>query len=247
MFKKKQPSPQARPIASTFQIIEAYKTIRTNLLFTLSTSESKVVVISGAEPNAGKSTVSSNLAITMAQTGAKVLLIDGDMRKPSQHKTFRVKRNNGLSMILSGLLSFEECVCREVAKGLDLIPSGSIPPNPSELLGSAAMDDFLTEMQKHYDYIFVDMPPLGVVSDALVVGSKVAGVVLVSRQHQTTYEELERAVESIRDVQETLLGVIITDMKTDERTYGRYDRYRYYKYYNYAYSSAPSVPNGESR
>lgn len=245
MFKKKTASAQARPIASTFQIVEAYKAIRTNLLFALSTSESKVVVISGAEPNAGKSTVASNLSITMAQTGAKVLLIDGDMRKPSQHKTFRIKRSNGLSMILSGLMTFEDCVCREVAKGLDLVPSGSIPPNPSELLGSPAMEAFLNDMQKQYDYIFIDMPPLGVVSDALVVGSKAAGLVLVCRQRQTTYEELQRTVESIRDVQETVLGVVITDMKTDESTYGRHDHYRYYKYYNYSYTSAES--SGETR
>ena len=123
MPKKPTANNGQRPIASTFQIVEAYKTIRTNLLFTLAPSKNKIVIISSAEPNAGKSTVSCNLAITMAQTGARVVLIDADLRKPSQHKTFRVKKTNGLSRILSGQLTFEDCVCREVARGLDLLPS----------------------------------------------------------------------------------------------------------------------------
>jgi capsular exopolysaccharide synthesis family protein len=243
MDNRKSTPGNNRPIASTFQIVEAYKTIRTNLLFALATSESKVVIISGAEPNAGKSTAASNLAITMAQTGARVLLIDGDMRRPSQHRTFRVKRSNGLSMILSGLLTFEDCLCHEVAKGLDLIPSGSIPPNPSELLGSPAMDELLHKAQEMYDYVFVDMPPLGVVSDALVVGSKAAGIILVCRQRQTTYEELKLAVESVQDVQENVLGIIITDMKQSGRSYGRNDHSRYYKRYDYSYTSDPANGN----
>ncbi|MBR2337906.1 MAG: CpsD/CapB family tyrosine-protein kinase [Clostridia bacterium] len=237
MAKQKSNLP-TRPIASTFQIVEAYKAIRTNLLFALATANSKVVIISSAEPNAGKSTAASNLAITMAQTGARVLLIDADMRKPSQHKVFRLKKANGLSMILSGLMTYEECVCREVAKGLDLITCGTLPPNPSELLGSEAMGNFLSEMQEHYDYIFVDTPPLCVVSDALVLSDKAAGIVLVCRQRQTTYEELQHAVDNVKDVQGNLLGAVITDMKENGRTYGKYDRYKYYKSYDYSYTSA---------
>ncbi len=243
MSKKSLSPRQPAPIASTFQIVEAYKAIRTNLLFALSTGENKVVAISSAEPNAGKSTTAANLAITMAQTGARVLLIDGDLRKPSLHKTFRLNRTNGLSMILSGLLSVDECICRDVAKNLDFIPSGSIPPNPSELLGSAAMDQLLDEASKTYDYIFLDMPPLGVVSDALIVGSKTAGIVLVCRQRQTTYEELQNAIDNINEVGETLLGVVITNIRRDLNSYGRYAKYRYYKYYNYSYTSEPSSEN----
>ncbi len=237
---KKTATRQPAPIASTFQIVEAYKTARTNLLFALSTSENKVVAISSAEPNAGKSTSAANLAITMAQTGARVLLIDGDLRKPSLHKTFRLNRANGLSMILSGLLPLEECICREVAKNLDFIPSGSIPPNPSELLGSPTMDRLLEDVSKKYDYIFLDMPPLGVVSDALIAGSKTAGIVLVCRQRQTTYEELQNAVDSIAEVGENLLGVVVTNIRRDAHAYGSYSKYRYYKYYNYSYTADSS-------
>ncbi len=126
-----------------FRVAEAYRMIRTNLLFTLANAKSKTVVFSSVEPSAGKSTLCSNLAIVMAQTGAKVLLIDADMRKPVQHRNFRVAKTMGLSKILGNLNSFEECVQRDMVTGLDLIPSGSIPPNPSELLGPARMKALL--------------------------------------------------------------------------------------------------------
>ena len=236
MHNQKSSSGQ-RPIASTFQIVEAYKTIRTNLLFALGTTDNKVVVISSAEPNAGKSTVSCNLAITMAQTGAHVLLIDADMRKPSQHKTFRVKKSNGLSRLISGQIELEDCLCREVARGLDLIPSGSLPPNPSELLSSEAMRELLERLSLQYDYIFIDTPPIGVVADSLVLSEITAGTVLVTRQGQTTYEELQSAMESIKNVNGNLLGVVISDMRENPRCYGRYEKYHYYKAYDYSYSS----------
>ncbi len=231
----------ARPIATTFQIVEAYKTVRTNLLFALAPHQRKIVLFSSAEPNAGKTTTSSNLAVTMAQTGVRVLLIDADLRKPSQHKTFRVKKDNGLSRILSGELSFEDCVCREVARGMDLLPSGVLPPNPSELLASESMDKLLNEVAEQYDYIFIDTPPLCVVSDSLVLCEKAAGTVLVTRQGQTTYEEVRHAVESIRDVQGNLLGVVISDIKDGGRPYSRYERYKYYKAHDYAYTQAPEM------
>lgn len=231
-----------RPIASTFQIVEAYKTIRTNLLFALAPCDKKIIVISSAEPNAGKSTVSCNLAITMAQTGAKVLLIDADMRKPSQHKTFRVRKSNGLSRLLSGQGELDECLCREVARGLDLIPSGSLPPNPSELLSSEAMSDLLDRLSLQYDYIFIDTPPLGVVSDSLVLSEVVAGTVLVTRQGQTTYEELQNATDAIANVDGNLLGVVISDMRENPRTYGRYEKYHYYKAYDYTYQNSTEEP-----
>ena len=236
---KNKSSANARPIATTFQIVEAYKAVRTNLLFALAPHKRKVVLFSSAEPNAGKTTASSNLAITMAQTGASVLLIDADLRKPSQHKTFRVKKNNGLSRILSGELTFNECVCRSVSQGMDLLPSGSLPPNPSELLSSENMDKLLDEVSAQYDYIFIDTPPMCVVSDSLVLCEKSAGTVLITRQGQTTYEELRRAVENVRDVQGNLLGIIISDMKESIRPYSRYERYKYYKAHDYSYTQAP--------
>lgn len=218
-----------------FRVAEAYKMIRTNLLFTLATAESKVVVFSSAEPSAGKSTLCSNLAIVMAQTGAKVLLIDADMRKPVQHRNFRVSKTMGLSKILGNLGSLNECIQRDVVANLDLIPSGTIPPNPSELLGSARMTKLLEEVEAQYDYIFIDSPPLGVVADALVLAPQSAGVVLVARQKQTTYDELDECVDAIKQIDATMLGVVVTDVRFNSAGYMGYDNKRYYRSYNYEY------------
>ncbi len=218
-----------------FRVAEAYKMIRTNLLFTLANASSKIVVFSSAEPGAGKSTLCSNLAIVMAQTGAKVLLIDADMRKPVQHRNFRVSKTLGLSKILGNLNSFGECIQHDVTLNLDLIPSGSIPPNPSELLGSERMKKLLAQVEEHYDYVFIDSPPLGVVADALVIAPQSAGVVLVARQKQTIYDELEKCIDSIKQIDATMLGVVVTDVRSDTAGYMRYDNKRYYRSYNFEY------------
>ena len=237
MNKQKKTTCTPRPIASTFQIVEAYKTVRTNLLFALAAGDNKVVVATSAEPGAGKSTTVANLAITVAQTGAKVLLIDADMRRPSQHKTFHLKKRNGLSLYLAGMLTMEEIIHPEVVAGVDLITSGSIPPNPSELLGSEKMTELLATVREQYDYVFIDTPPIGVVSDALVFGNNIAGILLICRQRMTNYEELSTAVKNVRAVDQTLLGVIITDMKQENRIYKRQNYGRYYKRYDYSYST----------
>lgn len=218
-----------------FRVAEAYKMIRTNLLFTLANAKSKVVIFSSAEPSAGKSTLCSNLAIVMAQTGAKVLLIDADMRKPVQHRNFRVSKSLGLSKILGNLNTFDECVVRGVVPGLDLLPSGSIPPNPSELLGSDKMKSLIAKAEEEYDYIFMDSPPLAVVADALVLAPQSAGVVLVARQKQTTYDELEECIESIKRISAAVLGVVVTDVHATSAGYMRYDSKYYYRSYNYEY------------
>ncbi len=226
---------------TAFRVAEAYKMIRTNLLFTLANAKSKTVVFSSAEPSAGKSTLCANLAIVMAQTGAKVLLIDADMRKPVQHRNFRLTKTMGLSKILGNLNTLEECIRHDVVTGLDLISSGSIPPNPSELLGSDRMKALLDMAEKTYDYIFIDTPPLGVVADALVLAPQAAGVVLVARQRQTTYEDLSECIDSITQIDATMLGVVVTDVRSQVPGYSRYDNKRYYRSYNYEYSRRPKT------
>lgn len=215
-----------------FQVMEAYKMIRTNLLFALSTKESRVVVFSSAEPSAGKSTLSANLAIVMAQTGARVLLIDADLRKPSQHRNFKLSRTMGLSKILGGLATVEECIQRNAKPNVDVILSGPTPPNPSELLGSVRMQHLLERMNEEYDYVFVDMPPLCVVTDALVVAPHTAGLVLVARHNQTVYDEFSEALETVENANLPLLGVVLTDMRVMSAGYSRYSKYNRYNRYN---------------
>lgn len=214
-----------------FRIAEAYKNIRTGLFFSLSTGNQKSIVFSSAEPNTGKSTTCSNLAIAMAQTGARVLLMDADLRRPVQSNIFGVKNTTGLSELLSGLANINDVIYPNVFPKLDLITSGPIPPNPSELLGSENTDRLLHSLAEHYDYIFIDTPPVNVVSDALLFSKKTAGTVLVARQKQTTYRELEKAIESVRTVDSTILGVILTDVKEAEKPYGYSYRYKNYEEY----------------
>lgn len=214
-----------------FQIAEAYKNIRTALFFSLATAKSKAIVISSAEPNTGKSTTCSNLAIAMAQTGARVILLDADLRKSVQHKIFSVPNSSGLSELLSGFTSLNEIIHPNVAPKLDLITAGPAPPNPSELLGSENTDKLLKALEEHYDYIFIDTPPVNVVSDALLFADKTAGTALIARQKQTTYRELARAMDNVKTVGGNVLGVIMTDVKLEEKPYGYYYKYKNYEPY----------------
>ena len=238
MFSKKKQNMSNASVALTaktpFQIVEAYKAVRANLLFSLAVFKEKSVIITSSEPSSGKSTTCSNLAVTMAQTGARVVVVDTDMRKPVQHKIFRVSNNVGLSKLLSGLSSLEDCLYKGVMPNLDLISAGPIPPNPSELLGSERMADLLQVLSQNYDYIFLDAPPVNVVSDSLMFLDKVAGVLLVARQKQTHYEELQRAEESIRNLQGNVLGVVITDVSETNKPYALSKGYKY-KAYDYEY------------
>lgn len=221
---------------SNFHIVEAYKTVRANLLFALSTSKDKIVVLSGAEPSSGKSSTCANLASTMAQTGSRVILLDADMRKPVQHKIFRVSNNNGLSKVLSGLSQPLDAIHENVGPNLDLISSGPIPPNPSELLGSEQMETLLDYLVAQYDYIFFDTPPINVVSDALMLSDKVAGMILVVRQNQTTYDEVQKAIDTIDNLHGNILGVVLSDVDESSKPYSKYSKGKY-GYYQYQYKA----------
>ncbi|GHU83847.1 tyrosine protein kinase [Clostridia bacterium] len=236
LSKKKQKKARYKPSIeeqqindhTQFRVIEAYKTLRTNLLFSLSTANSRTTIISGAEPSSGKSTTSSNLAITIAQTGAKVILIDADMRNPTQHKLFSAPNSPGLSNILGGLCSTEDAII-DVMPNLRLIPAGEIPPNPSELLSSAHMASLLEDLEEQSDYILIDTPPICLITDSLTFIDRTAGMLLVARQNQTTYDMLQKAIDSIKYVNGNLLGLVINDASTEDSNYG-YGSYGYGRY-----------------
>lgn len=217
-----------------FHVVEAYKTVRANLLFTLSTSPERSVILTSSEPDVGKSTASANLALAMAQTGARVLIVDADMRKPVQHKIFRTGNSEGLSKLLSGMCTLPETLRKTSLPNLTLIPAGPIPPNPSELLGSERMAALLAALSGAYDYIFFDSPPVNLVSDSLMFLDKVAGVLLIGRQKHTHYDELNKAAEKIRNLNGNVLGVVITDVAETNKPYASYKNYKY-KSYEYEY------------
>lgn len=216
-----------------FQIVESYKSLRTNLLFTLATAERRSVAITSAESHAGKSTTAANLSIVMAQTNFKVLLIDADMRTPSLDRVFRTGRTNGLSKVLGGMQPLEDAVVKQVAPNLDLLPAGPIPPNPQELLCSGEMASLLKTAEEKYDYIFIDTPSVGIVADALMLTREIAGILLVVREGQTSHDEFRAAVEAIQNenIGGRILGTVLTDVQQKKGTY----KDRYYKSSDYRY------------
>lgn len=209
---------------SSFRTQESYKTIRTNLQFAMAGSDKKSIVISSSFPAEGKSITCANTSITLAQTAKRVLLIDADLRKPTQHKIFRVDNSHGLSTILVGFDKLGEAMHKDVDKNLDLITAGPIPPNPSELLGSNRMDILLEKLNEFYDYIVIDTPPVNVVTDAVVLAAKTAGVALVSRQNITTFDEIKKALDAISFAKAKVLGVIVNDVDLKHKNgyYGDY-------------------------
>ena len=183
---------------TAFRVIETYKSIRTSLMFTLSSGNDNAVLITSAEPNSGKSVTSANLALSFSQTGSKVLLIDCDMRNASQQKIFSVDNTIGLSNVLGGMNTFEETVKKEVKENLDLLTAGQVPPNPSELLGSDNMLELLNKVKGQYEFVFLDCPPVEFVSDTSSLLLHVPQAIIIARQNHAVYGEVIHTVESVK-------------------------------------------------
>ncbi len=225
---------------STFLVREAYNSARTNIIYSLTQQEEggKKILITSASPHEGKTTTCLNLAITFAQTEAKVLIIDADLRKPRINRHLSIDRQNGLSDYLCGLISLDEAIKKCPNHNLDCITSGQIPPNPTELLSSSKMGELLTELAKRYDYIFLDSPPITVVSEAMVMSKYVSGVILVVRQNSTIHESIKRAKTILDMANVKLLGFILNDVNPSRYGYGSgYGRYSYRRSYGYSYGN----------
>lgn len=234
-----------------FNVVESYKTIRTNILFTVAESDKKVIAVSSPNPGEGKSTSAANLAIALAQTGSAVLLIDADMRKPVQNKMFKVKNDEGLSTLIIKKSSMEKSVKSNVIDNLDLLPSGPLPPNPSELLASNSFKELLEQFSRKYDYVVIDTPPINVVSDAMVMKDSTSGILLVVRYAMTTYEELSSCMKQIDFAQANMLGFIMNDVHHNHGTAYYNYKYKYKKYgyggYGYGYGHDPNGDDKESK
>lgn len=218
--------------ASPFYQKEALNTIRTNLLFILAMSEPKTFVISSSLPSEGKTTICSNLAIKLALTDSKVLLMDCDLRKPMIHRLFQLPSEKGITSILCGTNKIEEAKYADVFPNLDIITAGPIVPNPSELLGSSYMTKLLNIVQKEYDFVILDTPPVNVVSDAILVAKQTAGLFLISRLGQSRHDQLRKSIEKCKFANVNILGMIVNDAKNSSlhngyRYYNQYNKYRY--------------------
>jgi capsular exopolysaccharide synthesis family protein len=216
-------------------IVEAYKALRTNLLFSSVDKEVKTVVITSAGPNEGKSRTAANLAIVLAQAGHPTLLVDADFRRPSQHRMFGRVRNVGLSnLIVQDVPESAIFVPDEQVQNLVILASGPSPPNPSELLGSAHMRSLMAKFRKDFDYVVIDTPPVNAVTDASVLAANADAAILVIDTNRATYTAVQHAKQALERVGAKVLGTVMNKMKAAG---GRY----YYYDYGYGYGA----PNGK--
>ena len=197
----------------------------------------KVIVVTSASPGEGKTTTSINLALMFAQMGVKVLLVDCDLRKPRIHRYMGLKRGAGVSNIICGYTEIENAICRNVKENLDVITAGDIPPNPAELFENQSFADMIEQLQGEYEYIFIDTPPMTVVTDAVVIMKHCTGAILVARQGVTIKDLFASAVEEAKVANAKILGTIFHDSKEKQTKHYYYQRGKYgYKYkYNYRY------------
>ena len=223
-----------------FAVIEAYKSIRTNLIFLLAQNGGgNVIALTSCNASEGKSTSSVNLAIAFSQLEDRVLIIDADMRRSSLHKKLKVENEAGLSNVLAGLANFDD-VKVNINDKLDLLTSGQVPPNPSELLGSRRFETLIKELKTKYSYIIIDTPPINIVSDALVIAPNTDGLVLVIRDGFTPNYSIRRAIANTEFSNIKILGAIMNgaNPKSSKKyMYRRYDyRNKYYRRgYGYGY------------
>ena len=179
-------------------IAEAYRSIRTNIEFSNIDKDLKIIMITSTQPNEGKSTVISNLAATFASLENKrVLILDGDLRNPSIHKMFGVSNLSGITDVLTGQKDVSKCIESTKIEGLDILKVGKVPPNPSEMLQSNKMKNFIDVVKEYYDYVFIDAPPVGVVTDASIISQYADGVILLVGCNETDIEAAKLSKERL--------------------------------------------------
>ena len=221
---------------SNFYVQEAYRTLRTNILFSLPGDGGKCVAITSTNPHEGKSINSLNIAISFAQAGNRVLLVDTDMRRPTLARLLVEKATPGLSNVLAGQATAEKAIRRGVYENLDVLLSGDIPPNPTELLGSAAMEQVLQQQKENYDFIIIDTPPVGVVSDVCVLAKSLDGVLFLVWQGRTEKDALAQSIRQLEMSGIKLLGFILNDVESSSKKYGYKKGYAYSYSYSYAHT-----------
>jgi len=238
---------QVRPQS---QMAESYRALRTSLLLSNLGAPPKVIMVTSALPQEGKSTTSINCAVVLAQKGVRVLLIDADLRRPSIHKTLGMGPRSGLSNVLTGSTKLEQAITRStILPNLHILPAGTLPPNPAELLASANMRDVLNQLREQFDHIVVDTPPSLSVTDAVVLSPRADAVVLVIRSGQTTKQSLRRARNILAQVNAKVIGVLLNAVDLSSPDYYYYYEYqgKYARYYRDGETSEDEEEGEETR
>ena len=222
---------------SPFAIKEAYVKLRTSLMFCMTADKERACTsfaVTSAKPSEGKSLTAANIAISYAMLGKRVLLVDADMRKPTQRRLWRVEKSNGLCDFLAKIWKLEMSKVEELP--LWIVCTGTIPPNPSELLSSERMKRFVEECTRVYDYVIIDTPPINTVADAQIISTYVDGVILVAKSGNTTQDELREAVDTVCRAGGNLCGAVLNDLNMKSVKYAYKYKYGGKYGYQYAYS-----------
>lgn len=212
-------------------IAENFRTVRTNLAFMGGDGKLGAFAVTSPSPRDGKSTVVLNLAITLAQSGKKVVVVDTDLRRPRLHRALKVSSARGITTCLAGEAEPLDVVVSTVVPGLDIVPCGPIPPNPSELLYTERYRSFLRTLRENYDHVIFDSPPIGAVTDAVVLSAQLDGVIVVVKAKSTTRDGLRVTIRQLRDVEARIVGVIVNDVDGASGGYGGGYYYRKAGYY----------------
>ena len=214
-------------------VSESYRSLRTNITYASAKNSIKSIIVSSPQPGEGKSTTTANLAIAFAQLRKRTLLIDADLRKPVQHNVFDQPRGPGLSEYLIGEVEdFDSIIHSSKVDNLSVVSAGGLPPNPSELLGSARMRDLVRRLEQQWDIILFDSPPIVAVTDSSMISAEIDALVMVVKAGQTDRSAVDRALDTISNVKSPLIGVILNGANP-ETLAGKYSYY--YSYYNYYY------------
>ena len=206
-------------------ISEQYRAIRTNIEYSSVDQNTKTILVTSSDKNEGKTTTVSNLAVSFANLNKKVLLIDCDLRNASIHKMFKINNIYGLTDILAKDRAVDKCIQETELENLYVLTAGSTPPNPAEILSSEKMKNLIEDLKNMYDYIFIDTPPIGLVTDAGVLSSFIDGVVLVVKSESVEKKYLEETKKKLDAVDARILGAILNSYKSEQKDYNYYSYY----------------------
>ncbi|MEM7355166.1 MAG: polysaccharide biosynthesis tyrosine autokinase, partial [Acidobacteriota bacterium] len=219
-------------------VCEAYRSLRTALLLS-SAEELRIVAVTSAEPGEGKTATTCNLGVVFAQLGRRVLIVDADLRRPRMHKVFKVSNRLGVVNYLTGKIEIESLFIDTGVPNLFICPSGPIPPNPSELLASDRLRDFLTQVRARFDFVLIDTPPTLPVADAVILGPLTDGLVLCARAGELLRDDAKLCRERLGYEGLRIFGTVLNRYSTSPSRYNR--RYRYYGYGAYEESNPPKA------
>ena len=219
-----------------FSIKESFNLLRTNIIYSsTNTDGAPVYGVTSTVASSGKSTIMANLAIQLGNMSKKVLLIDADMRCPMQSKIFGYSKElSGLSEFLSGIERFKEgSIVKAGIDDLYIMPSGRIPPNPTELLMSTRFRDLIEELKREFDYILIDFPPIGLVADSAAAINYIDGYIFVARANQSKIRDMRATIDRLEALGGKIIGIVLNDVESKSRSYGRYGKdYNYRNYYS---------------